>query len=136
MINVAGGIQDTDACTSNVVRYEVDGAPKPGESSGWLRHDTFDAALADALDRGVLVITAISRDANGVAVRCTARGVVTDAPKRPRGRPPLDPSERRDARLTVRVTAATLADLEARAKREAKAPAVLAADILERAARR
>ena len=58
------------------------------------------------------------------------------APKRPRGRPPLDPSERRDARLTVRVTAATLADLEARAKREAKAPAVLAADILERAARR
>ncbi len=68
MINVAGGIQDTDACTSNVVRYEVDGAPKPGESSGWLRHDTFDAALADALDRGVLVITAISRDANGVAV--------------------------------------------------------------------
>ena len=66
----------------------------------------------------------------------TVRGVVTDAPKRPRGRPPLDPSERRDARLTVRVTAATLADLEARAKREAKAPAVLAADILERAARR
>jgi hypothetical protein len=39
-------------------------------------------------------------------------------------------------RLTVRVTAETLADLEARAERESKATAALAADILERAARR
>lgn len=51
------------------------------------------------------------------------------------GRPPIDPSERRSERITVRLTEATLATLTERAEREGVTVSELAADALEAEAR-